>query len=43
MLKGLAQDHFYNNQLSKRSFDDVCTNLCNFFKGPGYYRRNLDK
>ena len=38
MLKGLAQDHFYNNQLSRRSFKDVCTNLRNFFKGPKYYR-----
>jgi hypothetical protein len=43
MLKGLAQDHFYNNQLSNRTFDETCTNLRNFFEGPGYHRRNLDK
>jgi hypothetical protein len=43
MLKGLAQDHFYNNQLSQRTYEEVCTNLKNFFEGPGYHRRNLDK
>ena len=43
MLKGLAQDHFYNNQLSQRTFIDACTNLRTFFEGPGYHRRNLDK
>jgi hypothetical protein len=43
LLKGLAQDHFYNNKLSQRNLDDMCTNLKNFFEGPGYHRRNLDK
>ncbi|RFU25514.1 hypothetical protein B7463_g10820, partial [Scytalidium lignicola] len=43
MLKGLAQNHFYNNQLSKRTFGEVCTNLRNFFEGPSYHRRNLGK
>ena len=43
MLKGLAQDHFYNNQLSQRPYKEVCTNLRNFFEGPGYHRRNLDQ
>jgi hypothetical protein len=43
LLKGLAQDHFYNNQLSQRNLDDIYTNLKNFFEGPGYHRRNLDK
>jgi hypothetical protein len=43
MLKGLAQDHFYNNQLSSRTLEEVCTNLRNFFEGPGYHRRNLDE
>jgi hypothetical protein len=37
MLKGLAQDHFYNHDLSKRPFDQACTHLRNFFEGPGYY------
>ncbi len=43
MLKGLAQDHFYNNQLSHRTYKEACTNIRNFFKGPGYHRHNLDK
>ena len=43
MLKGLALDHFYNNQLSKRPLEEARKNLCNFFKGPGYHRRNLDE
>ncbi len=43
MLKGLVQDHFYNNQLSHRTYEEACTNIRNFFKGPGYYYHNLDK
>jgi hypothetical protein len=43
MLKGLAQDHFYNHDLSERPFDQACTHLRNFFEGPGYYRKNLDE
>jgi hypothetical protein len=43
MLKGLAQDHFYNHDLSRRPFDQVYTHLRNFFEGPGYYRKNLDE
>ena len=43
MLKGLALDHFYSNQLSRRNYKEVCDNLRNFFEGQGYYRRNLDK
>jgi hypothetical protein len=43
MLKGLAQDHFYNNQLSSHTLKEACTNLRNFFEGPGYHRRNLDE
>ena len=42
MLKGLAQDHFYNNELSDRTFQEVCDNIRNFFEGPGYFRKNLD-
>jgi hypothetical protein len=37
MLKGLAQDYFYNHNLSERPFNQVCTHLHNFFEGPGYY------
>jgi hypothetical protein len=43
MLKGLAQDHFYNNQLSQRTYEEACTNIRSFFEGPGFQRRNLDK
>ena len=43
ILKGLAQDHFYNNQLSQRTYEVAYTNIHNFFKGPEYQRRNLDK
>jgi len=42
MLKGLALDYFYNNHMSKDSFDYVSTHLRGFFEGPGYQRRNLD-
>lgn len=43
MLKGLAQDHFYNNQLSGLTYEEACNSTRNFFEGPGYQRRNLDK
>ena len=43
MLKGLAQDFFYNNTLSQRTYEVACTNIRNFFEGPEYQRRNLDK
>jgi len=42
ILKGLVLDYFYNNQMSKDSFDYVTTHLYSFFKGPGYQRWNLD-
>ena len=37
MLKGLAQDHFYTNQLSKCLYTKAYDNLWNFFKSPSYY------
>ena len=43
MLKGLAQDYFYNNQLSQQTFINAYTNLQTFFKGLGYYYQNLNK
>lgn len=43
MLKGLARDHYYNHDLTGRAFDQVCNHLRNFFEGPGYHRKNLDK
>ena len=43
MLKGLALQYFHNNRLAHQSFETACTNIRNFFEGPGFYRRNLDK
>ena len=43
MLKALALEYFYNNRLSHQPFETVCTNIRNFFEGPGFHRRNLDK
>jgi hypothetical protein len=41
MLKELAQDHFYSNQLSQRTYEEACINVRSFFEGPGFERRNL--
>lgn len=43
MLKGLALNQYFNNQLSNRSFDEACQSIRNFFEGPGYQRRVLDE
>jgi len=43
MLKGLALDHFYTNQLSCLPFAKVCEHLWNFFKRLGFQCKNLDK
>jgi hypothetical protein len=43
ILKGLAQDHFYSNQLSQHIYKEACINIRSFFKGPGFEHRNLDK
>src|SRR6266576_3379533 len=43
ILKGLALDHFYINQLSHLLFAKVCKHLQNFFKGLGFQYKNLDK
>jgi hypothetical protein len=42
MLKGLALNHFYNAKLSQRTYPEACNNICGFFKGLSYYKRNLD-
>jgi len=42
MLKGLAQDNYYNYKLSRRLFSNICTYFRNFFKGPSYYHKNLN-
>jgi hypothetical protein len=41
MLKGLAQDHYYNRTLSARTYSEACTHMRNFFEGPEFYRKNL--
>ena len=40
MLKGLAQDYYYNCTLSARTYLEACTHMWNFFKGPEFYRKN---
>jgi len=37
MLKGLAQDYYYNSSLLTRLFTEACNHMCYFFKGPEYY------
>ena len=36
ILKGLVLDYFYNNNISKESFNYISIYLCSFFKGPRY-------
>jgi hypothetical protein len=43
MLKGLALDHFYINQLSYLLFTKAYKHLQNFFKELGFQRKNLDE
>ena len=42
MLKGLTQDNYYNYKLSERLFSNIYTYFRDFFKGPSYYRKNLN-
>ncbi|KAI1003494.1 hypothetical protein K3495_g4718 [Podosphaera aphanis] len=41
MLKGLALDFYYTNELSNLSFQKVTENLRNYFQGPEFLRKNL--
>jgi hypothetical protein len=41
MLKGLAQDYYYNCSLSTKTYLEACTHMWNFFEGPKFYRKNL--
>ena len=43
MLKGLAQDHYYSSSMSTRTFKEACNHICQFFKGPEFYCKNLTK
>jgi hypothetical protein len=41
MLKGLAQDRYYNRGLLARTYLEAYTHIQNFFKGLEFYRKNL--
>jgi hypothetical protein len=41
MLKRLAKEHYYSNNLADRSFKDTYIHMQNFFKRPEYYQKNL--
>jgi hypothetical protein len=41
MLKGLAEEHYYNSNLADKSFEYTCAYMRNFFKRPEYYQKNL--
>jgi hypothetical protein len=41
MLKGLAQDHYYNRILLAKTYLEACTHMWNFFEGLKFYRKNL--
>jgi hypothetical protein len=43
MLKGLAEDHSYSNNLADKSFKNTCIYIQNFFKWLEYYQKNLTK
>ena len=39
MLKGLAQDYYYNCTLSARTYPETCTYMRNFFEGHEFYKK----
>ena len=41
MLKGLAQDHYYNCTLLARIYLKACIYMQNFFEGPEFYKKNF--
>ena len=41
ILKGLAEDYYYSNNLVDKLFKDIYIYMWNFFKGPEYYQKNL--
>ena len=41
ILKGLAQDHYYNCTLLARIYLKAYTYMQNFFKGPKFYKKNF--
>ena len=43
ILKGLALDQYYTNNLSSKSIREVYNSLHTFFEGPGFHCRNLNK
>ncbi|KAI1003750.1 hypothetical protein K3495_g4457 [Podosphaera aphanis] len=43
MLKGLALDIYYINELSSMSFQNATAHLRNYFQGPEFQRKNLSE
>lgn len=43
MLKGLALDIYYMNELSNMSFQNSIEHLRNYFQGPEFHRKNLSE
>ncbi|RKF79300.1 hypothetical protein GcM1_203012 [Golovinomyces cichoracearum] len=43
MLKGLALDIYYMNELSNMSFQNAIEHLRNYFQGPEFHRKNLSE
>ncbi|KAI0994324.1 hypothetical protein K3495_g13858, partial [Podosphaera aphanis] len=43
MLKGLALDIYYMNELSNMSFQNAIAHLRNYFQGPEFQRKNLSE
>ena len=41
ILKGLAQDYYYNSNLKLKPFTEAYNYIQQFFKGLKYYRKNL--
>ena len=43
MLKELALNYFYTNQLLTYTFEEVCNNLRNFYEGFGFNCKTFDE
>jgi hypothetical protein len=43
ILQGLALDYYYNTKLAILTFKDACKSLYNFFGGPSFKHKSLNK
>jgi hypothetical protein len=41
ILKGLAQNYYYNRSLASKDFNEACNYIRSFFEGSEYYRKSL--